>query len=101
MARSKAGLADQQVRAASAQAIIENPVFIGAMTTLEERYIEQFRTSKPDDDVARKDAYLSLQLLAQLSELLIKVAAEGRLASRELERIAAQEKADAARKGSQ
>tara|TARA_R100000995_G_scaffold48357_1_gene23152 strand:+ start:6460 stop:6720 length:261 start_codon:yes stop_codon:yes gene_type:complete len=75
---------EERDRGARAQAILKDPLVVEALETLEQQYIDAWKTSPNRDEEGRERIYLLMKSLEVFKGHLISVVETGKLADREL-----------------
>ena len=70
-----------------AKDLLENKIFINVFRKLEEKYLEDFTNSKPDDTQIREQTYLSLQNLRKLRQEISTLVTDGKIASAQIDNL--------------
>jgi putative heme iron utilization protein len=70
-----------------AKALLEDEVLSEAFKTLEQAYIRSWAGTKPDEALAREHFYRAVQILGDVRKHLASVAADGRVAQRQLDQM--------------
>lgn len=76
-----------------AKQFLEDETLKGAFEALEKRYIDAWRTTDPGDGDGREKLYLAVNILGKVKEHIAAVAANGRLAQAELDRMTSRDAA--------
>lgn len=75
-------------RALQAKELIENPILVEALDSMEREYLAAWRSSKLPDLEERERLWLALQVLEEVRKHLRVVIENGSIARREIDRIA-------------
>lgn len=70
---------------AQADTILDHPVFLDAVRSVEADYKRAWETSAPGDQEAREQAYYAMNALKDIVKALRKVASDGLIAKMELD----------------
>lgn len=81
-------LRSDQARGAKAQQLIENELLAEAFSGLEDAYVRAWRDTGIHDINAREKLFLAINVVGKVKEHLSAVAANGKLAKKELEDLA-------------
>lgn len=81
-------------RAQRAGTLLENDLLNEAFKTLEQNYIDFWRLTKPEDNLAREKAFIAINIVGKIRDHLARVIENGRLAQADLNKL----HADAERK---
>jgi len=76
---------EQIERGSQARAVLDNPAFVEAVRTLEDRYIREWATSEPGEIDKREDAHRALRALGALTDELTILLDNGEVAARQIE----------------
>lgn len=81
------GELDQQAqRGQQAERILADEIFTGAIAKVEQRYLDDWRTSHPEEVAKREKAYLMLRALGDVLKELRVVIAGGQVAAATMQR---------------
>lgn len=75
-------------RGAQADALMRNDLFKETLKTLEAEFIRSWASTRADEREARENYWRALQILGNMEQLIRVVAANGRLAQREIDMLA-------------
>lgn len=81
-------------RAQKATHLLENDLLKEAFKTLEQNYIDFWRQTKPEDQLAREKAFIAINIVGKVRDHMHAVIQNGKLAQAELNKL----HADAERK---
>ncbi len=76
-------------RGKRAQQFAADPVVVEVLAALEQKYVSDWKSSKPNEEDKRQQAYQRLQMLEDFKVELTIFISDGRIASRQLEKDAA------------
>jgi hypothetical protein len=76
-------------RGAQAEALLRNELLTEAFKQLEARYIAAWGSTHPHETETRENLWRATQILGDVRRHLIRVAADGKLANKELSDLAA------------
>ena len=79
-------------RAARAQALLRNELLTEAFASLDAEYIRAWRATHINDTNARERLHQAVQIVGKVKDHLARVIADGRLAQRQLDDLAARPK---------
>ena len=77
----------RQNQGIKAKDLLENETFNIVFQKLEEKYLEDFSNSKPDDTQIREQSYLSLQNLRKLRQEISSLVTDGKIASAQIDNL--------------
>lgn len=77
----------QQEQGARAAELLESEMFVKTLAYLESEYIAAWRRCREQDTAARERLWTSVRVLDHIRAHLVKVAAEGRVATKDLANI--------------
>lgn len=91
-------LHDARVKAARAEALLNDETLTEAFDKLKTTYIDAWQATTPHDEKGREKLYLAVNLLGKIRQNLATMVSNGRIADAELkELIAAEERRKASR----
>jgi hypothetical protein len=70
-----------------AKELIENPILVEAFATLERKYLEAWRQSKPADQEERERLWLAVGILGEIQRHLRVVVDNGIIAARDIDKL--------------
>jgi len=70
-----------------AKDLIENPILVEAFATLERKYLEAWRQSKPADQEERERLWLAVGILGEIQRHLRVVVDNGIIAARDIDKL--------------
>lgn len=70
-----------------AKELIENPILVEAFATLERKYLEAWRQSKPADQEERERLWLAVGILGEIKRHLRIVVDAGAMAKRDIDKL--------------
>jgi hypothetical protein len=79
-------------RAAKAEGLLRNELLAEAFAMLDHEYIKAWRATHINDTNARERLHQAVQIVAKVKDHLNRVVADGRLAQRQLDDLAAKQK---------
>ena len=85
-------LATAMSRGAQAEALLRSDLLQERFSTLEHDYIEAWKTSPARDNEGREKLFLAINVVGKVRDHLGRVAADGRLAQRNLDELVAAQK---------
>jgi len=74
-------------KGAQAKDLIENPILVEAFATLERKYLEAWRQSKPADQEERERLWLAVGILGEIQRHLRVVVDNGVIANRDIDKL--------------
>ncbi|MGA1092251.1 MAG: hypothetical protein ACO3V1_10665 [Candidatus Nanopelagicales bacterium] len=74
-------------KGAQAKDLIENPILVEAFATLERKYLEAWRQSKPADQEERERLWLAVGILGEIQRHLRVVVDNGIIAARDIDKL--------------
>ena len=74
-------------KALQAKELIENPILVEAFATLERKYLEAWRQSKPADQEERERLWLAVGILGEIQRHLRVVVDNGIIAARDIDKL--------------
>ena len=77
----------RQNQGIKAKDLLENETFNIVFQKLEEKYLEDFSNSKPDDTQIREQSYLFLQNLRKLRQEISTLVTDGKIASAQIDNL--------------
>lgn len=78
---------ERQDRAAKAEALLRNELFVEAFEYLDEQFVEAWRTSGVDDEQAREKIFQLMQALGAVKGYFQSVVEDGKMAKAQLDEI--------------
>jgi len=81
-------LHDAQVRGSRAEELLRSELLAECFMTLENAYIKAWRETTPRDEHAREKLWLAVQVVGKVRDHLTNVAADGRVAQKDIDRLA-------------
>lgn len=81
-------------RAQKAASLLDNELLVEAFKSLEQSYIDFWRLTKPEDNLAREKAFIAINIVGKVRDHLARVVENGKLSQAELNKL----HADAERK---
>jgi len=70
-----------------AKDLIENPILVEAFATLERKYLDAWRQSKPADQEERERLWLAVGILGEIQRHLRVVVDNGIIAARDIDKL--------------
>ena len=80
-------LAQQQAQGARAQALLNDELLIECFETLKKEYIDYWKVSHVNDEKGRERLWMAVNIVEKVKDQLGKIAAGGRLATKDLSSI--------------
>lgn len=74
-------------KGSQAKELIENPILVEAFATLERKYLEAWRQSKPADQEERERLWLAVGILGEIQRHLRVVVDNGIIAARDIDKL--------------
>jgi hypothetical protein len=78
-------------RGRRAQELLDHDLLKDAFKALEDGYVEAWRTTAATDTVGREKLFLAINVVGKVRDHLAKVAADGKLAAKEIQIMIAEE----------
>ena len=80
-------LLEQRNRAARAEALVNDELLTEGLDNLETAYIQAWRLTAPDNQIAREKLYLAVNVVGKIKQHLQTVIMDGKLADAELKEL--------------
>ena len=80
-------LLEQRNRAARAEALVNDELLTEGLDNLEASYIQAWRLTAPDNQIAREKLYLAVNVVGKIKQHLQTVIMDGKLADAELKEL--------------
>lgn len=74
-------------RAQRAESLVKNDLLDEAFRALEQSYIDFWRLTKPEDQLAREKAFIAINIVGKVKDHLARVIENGRLAQADLNKL--------------
>lgn len=74
-------------RAQKASSLLDNEILAEAFKTLEQNYIDFWRMTKPEDQLAREKAFIAINIVGKVKDHIARVIENGRLAQADINKL--------------